>query len=133
MSDVHKNPFANYRPPELSEIFSESGKLAIVAFKVERLAERVKGELLQDDGVEQFLDGTEFNTEYDCTGLENFIVFPGPDHEIDFVTSSVTAGLTAALKAKNVRVSGVIGIGGQFREETPRLAAVTARFFDDVK
>jgi hypothetical protein len=130
MPDLHENPFANYEPPELPDVFSVSGKIAIIEFKVERLVNRVKRELLRNDGVEQFLSGTDYTLDYDCTGLENLISLSQPEGALNFVASGVTAGLTAAMKAKRLPVNGAVGIGGEFKDEPPRTASITAHFID---
>jgi len=131
MSQSPGNSFPNHQPPGLADIFSLTGKIEIVEFKVERLAERVKREMLEDDNVEEFVDGTyRLDIDYDCAGLEPFISFPGPDAELEFVGSAVTAGLCTALMARKVSsTSGRIGIGGHFSDEEPRVANIMARFF----
>jgi hypothetical protein len=125
------NHFANYQPPGLGDIFSPAGKIEIIQYKVERLAERVKAEMLEGDNVEEFVNGTySHDVDYDCTSLESFITFSRPDDELDFVGSAVTTGLCAALMARKVpETSGRIGVAGHFSDEDPRIANIMTRFF----
>jgi hypothetical protein len=130
MPDRWENPFANYRPPALSEIFSETGRIAIVEFKAEQLAETIKQGLLEDDVIEEFLSGTEHSVDYDCTSLQSLGLFTHRDAALGFMLDGFSAGVAAAVQVRGIVVRGAIASRAVFKDEPPRMATVAGLFIE---
>jgi len=126
-----ENPFANYRPPKGADVFSESGKLAIVQFKLERLAKRVEQSMLEDGEIERFVAGINFRTHYDFKSLEALASFQDHDMKLGFAVGGVAAGIESALTAKDISPeSGDLNLHGRFYDRQLKVAIVSASFVE---
>ena len=128
---IPENPFANYRPPEGTDVFSASGKLAIVQFKLGQFAEGVEQSMLEDGAVERFVAGIAFRTHYDFRNVDVLASFTNKEAKLGIAFDAVAAGIEAALSAKQVSpASGMLGLEGDFYDRTRKIAIVSASFVE---
>ncbi len=97
MSGLMENPFRDYRPPELSEVFSARGKLAFLEFKGRVLASTIKRSLLLDDKLDIFLQGVPLKAAYNCDNFGPFVNFANRGVQLDFLKIVVRQGLEDAI------------------------------------
>jgi hypothetical protein len=117
------NPFAEYNPPPIAEVFSDNFKVEMLNIKAERLVQTVKHAMLEDGRINEFLDGDyRLELKYDTTALTIYLA--DNLQRLSFVEVMVKKGVGSAYQS--IGYSGAIALGGNMHidEENSNLVSV---------
>ena len=126
-----ENPFTNYEPPMLHELYTEGFKRYILVQKMESITEKTKKAMLKKDIALRFSKArNSVRFRYDLSQVrpymrrEGKVKIDGHDEDVDLVISCVATGIEDAMKEK--------GVDGCFDDAALRVAYEFSTQYPDI-